>query len=62
MEETYKKFSLSTNHDPDANFFTELVECREYYTEDNFTEMLHQKNILEVNNCLSLLHLKFILM
>ena len=56
LSETYKKFSLSSHHDPDANFFTELVDC-EYYTEENFNEMLHQKNILEVNNCLSLLHL-----
>ena len=56
LSETYKKFSLSRHHDPDANFLTELVDC-EYYTEENFNEMLHQKNILEVNNCLSLLHL-----
>ena len=56
LSETYKKFSLSSHHDPDANFFTELVDC-EYYTEENFNEMLHQKNISEVNNCLSLLHL-----
>ena len=56
LSEAYKKFSLCSHHDPDANFFTELVDC-EYYTEENFNEMLHQKNILEVNNCLSLLHL-----
>ena len=56
LSETYKKFSLCSHHDPDANFFTELVDC-EYYTEENFNEMLHQKNILEVNNCLSLLYL-----
>ena len=56
LSETYKKFSLCSHHDPNANFFSELVDC-EYYTEENFNEMLHQKNILEVNNCLSLLHL-----
>ena len=57
----YKIKRLDTNtrdfgYNPDANFFSELVDC-EYYTEENFNEMLHQKNILEVNNCLSLLHL-----
>ena len=57
LSETYKKFSLCSHHDPNANFFTEVVDC-EYYTEENLNEMLHQKNILEVNNCLSLLHLK----
>ena len=57
LSETYKKFSLCSHNDPGANFFSELVDC-EYYTEENFKEMLHQKNIfLEANNCLSLLHL-----
>ena len=55
LSETYKKFSLCSDHDPDANFLSELVDC-EYYIEENFNEMLHQKNILEVSNCLSLLH------
>lgn len=45
LSETYKKFSLSSHHDPDANFFTELVDC-EYYTEENFNEMLHQKKYI----------------
>ena len=56
LSETYKKFSLCGHHDPDAKIFSELVDC-EYYTEETFNEMLHQKNILEVNNCLSLLYL-----
>ena len=56
LSETYKKFSRCSHNDPDANFFSELVDC-EYYTEENFNEMLHQKDILEANNCLSLLHL-----
>ena len=46
---TYKKFSLCSDHDPDANFLSELVDC-EYYIKENFNEMLHQKNILEVSN------------
>ena len=57
LSETYKKFSLCSDHDPVANFFSELADC-EYYIEENFNEMLQQKNILGANNCLSLLHLK----
>ena len=45
LSETYKKFSLRSHHDPDANFFMELVDC-EYYTEENFNEMLHQKKYI----------------
>ena len=56
LSETYKKFSLCSDHDPDANFFSELADC-EYYIEEKFNEMLQQKNILGANNCLSLLHL-----
>ena len=56
LSETYKKFSLFSDDDPDANFFSELADC-EYYIEGKFNEMLQQKNILGVNNCLSLLHL-----
>ena len=32
LSETYKKFSLCGHFDPDANFFSELVDC-EYYTQ-----------------------------
>ena len=44
LSETYKKFSLRSHHDPDANFFTELVDC-EYYTEENFNEMFASEKI-----------------
>ena len=37
LSETYKKFSLCSHHDPDANFFTGLVDC-EYYTESANTK------------------------
>ena len=45
LSQTYssiKKFSLCSDHDPDANFFSELAD-HEYYTEDKFNEMLQQK-------------------
>ena len=61
LSETYKKFSLCSDHDPGANFLSELVDC-EYYVEENFNEMLHQKNILEVSNCLSLLHVNILIL
>ena len=32
LPETHKKFSLCSHHDPDANFFSELVADCEYYT------------------------------
>ena len=56
LSETYKKFSLCSDHDPDPIFFSELADC-EYYIEEKFNEMLQQKYILGANNCLSLLHL-----
>ena len=56
LSETYEKFSLCSDHDPDANFFLELADC-EYCIEEKFNVMLQQKNILGPNNCLSLLHL-----
>ena len=56
LSETYKKFSLCSDQDPDANFFSELPDC-EYYIEDKFNDMLQQKNISGANNCLSILHL-----
>ena len=59
LSETYKKFSLYSDHDSDANFFSELADY-EYYIEEKFNAMLQQKNILGPNNCLSLLHLKVI--
>ena len=56
LSETYKKFSLCSDHDPGANFFSQLADCG-YYIEEKFNKMLQQKNISGANNCLSLLHL-----
>ena len=39
LSETYNKFSLCSDHDRDANFFSELVDC-EYYIEENLS-LLH---------------------
>ena len=49
LAETYKKFSLCSDHDPDAIFFSELADC-EYYIEEKFNEILQQKNMLGGNS------------
>ena len=39
LSETYKKFSLCSDHDPDANFLSESADC-EYYIEEKLNEIL----------------------